>query len=74
MSTYTFFFLPSNRLQFKPGVPEVLVRRITGVQNQLDKLLQNYELKIPQHCQELLKNQYAYFPYFTNDFGEIGYM
>lgn len=53
--------------------PKCELDALLGVQK-LNKLLQNYELKMPQHCKGLLKKQYAYFPYFTSDFGEIGYM
>jgi len=54
--------------------PKCELDALFGVQKQLDKLLQNYELKMSQHCKGLLKKQYAYFPYFTNDFGEIWYI
>jgi len=73
MDTYTLFnqvtYHNSNRVS-----PKCELDALLGVQKQLDKLLQNYELMTPQHCKGLLKKQYAYFQYFTNDFGEIGHM
>ena len=53
--------------------PKCELDALLGVQKSSINYFRIRNFKMHQHCKGLLKKQYAYFPYFTNDFGETGY-